>query len=104
MQSKPKVLQRFDTKPPLGYVEVKRVQILQRIRNSMDSTEQLKIIKNSRHLHRKWYRTTYPDVAELGMDPAEHYLRYGATMGRNPGKVFDTQFYLETYPDVAESG
>lgn len=33
-----------------------------------------------------------------------HYLRYGAAMGRNPGKGFDTQFYLTTYPDAAESG
>nr|MBP6735913.1 glycosyltransferase [Paracoccaceae bacterium] len=36
--------------------------------------------------------------------PAMHYLRYGAAMGRNPGKGFDTQFYLTTYPDAAESG
>ena len=34
-----------------------------------------------------WYARTYPDVAALGMDPAEHYLRYGAALGRSPGRT-----------------
>ncbi|MBC7157269.1 MAG: glycosyltransferase family 2 protein [Rhodobacteraceae bacterium] len=33
----------------------------------------------------EWYLKTYPDVAMLGMDPAEHYLKYGKMMGRDPG-------------------
>ncbi|MFN4128392.1 MAG: glycosyltransferase family 2 protein [Paracoccaceae bacterium] len=55
-------------------------------------------------MHSTWYRETYPDVAALGMEPALHYLRYGAAMGRNPGKNFDTRFYLRSYPDAAKSG
>lgn len=31
-----------------------------------------------------WYRSTYPDVDLLGMDPAEHYLRVGKALGRRP--------------------
>lgn len=31
-----------------------------------------------------WYRAAYPDVAMLGMDPAEHFRLYGALMGRAP--------------------
>lgn len=61
-------------------------------------------LKRSKQVHSNWYRQQYPDVAQLGMDPAEHYLKYGAAMGRNPGKNFDTRFYLQTYPDVAEAG
>lgn len=51
-----------------------------------------------------WYRETYRDVAELGMDPAEHYLQYGAELGRNPSRTFNTNLYLATYPDAARSG
>lgn len=70
----------------------------------MNLSQQIRMIRSSKQLHSNWYLETYPDVAALGMDPAMHYLRYGAAMGRNPGKGFDTQFYLTTYPDAAESG
>lgn len=66
-------------------------------------TEQIRLIKASGHVHTKWYHSSYPEVAKLGITPAEHYLRLGAAMGRNPGKDFNTKFYLEQYPDAAES-
>lgn len=69
-----------------------------------DLLTQKNIVKSTKLLHGKWYLETYPDVAELGMDPLVHYLRYGARMGRNPGKTFDTKFYLKTYPEAEESG
>lgn len=61
-------------------------------------------IRKTGHVHRNWYLETYPDVARLDMEPAEHYLKYGAAMGRDPGKNFSTKYYLERYPDVEESG
>lgn len=70
----------------------------------LEFAEQVRLIKSSKQVHSRWYLETYPEVAALGLDPAEHYLRYGAALGRNPGKNFDTRFYLETYPDAAESG
>ncbi|MFN3525824.1 MAG: glycosyltransferase [Paracoccus sp. (in: a-proteobacteria)] len=70
----------------------------------MTPAEQLRLIKSSKQIHTNWYKTTYPDVVELGMEPALHYLRYGAAMGRNPGKNFDTRFYLRTCPEAAKSG
>lgn len=70
----------------------------------MSFSKDLKLIEGSRMVHSKWYSEEYPDVAALKMPAAEHYLRYGAAMGRNPGKSFNTMFYRETYPDVAESG
>jgi len=70
----------------------------------MIHAKQLKIIKKSKLMHSNWYVTQYPDVAALGMDPAEHYLMYGAPMGRNPNKNFDTRFYLRNYPDAEASG
>jgi hypothetical protein len=30
-----------------------------------------------------WYRTTFPDVELSGLDPAEHYRRFGTLMGRS---------------------
>src|SRR5690606_34617326 len=65
---------------------------------------QIQLLKKSKQVHTTWYREQYPDVARLGMDPAEHYLKYGADLGRNPGKGFNTKFDLETYPDVKETG
>lgn len=65
--------------------------------------EQIKLAKSTKQIHSTWYCQTYPEVAELGLDPATHYVRYGAEMGRNPGKNFNTQFYLDTYPEVRKS-
>ncbi len=31
-----------------------------------------------------WYARTYPDVALTGLDPTEHYVRFGARLGRPP--------------------
>jgi hypothetical protein len=31
-----------------------------------------------------WYLEKYPDVKSAGVDPAEHYVRYGAREGRLP--------------------
>lgn len=52
---------------------------------------------------RAWYTAEYPDVDALGMDPAEHYYRFGARLLRDPGPGFSTRYYLGTYPDVAAS-
>jgi hypothetical protein len=51
-----------------------------------------------------WYLGTYPDVAATGLDPVRHYLRIGATEGRDPGPRFSSRDYLEQNPDVARAG
>ncbi len=51
-----------------------------------------------------WYRKAYADVAEHGMEPAMHYLTFGASEGRNPSPHFDTLWYLQANPDVEEAG
>lgn len=50
-----------------------------------------------------WYLNTYPDVKSANIDPAEHYLEYGAKEGRLPSASFDGNWYLKRYPDVADS-
>lgn len=47
-----------------------------------------------------WYLAEYPDVAQAGVDPLQHYLLYGGYEGRNPGPSFDSRWYLTQNPDV----
>lgn len=61
-------------------------------------------IQQSELFDHAWYLRRYPDVRKKGMDPLKHYLRYGATEGRDPGPGFSTRDYLRRYPDVATSG
>ncbi len=63
-------------------------------------------------LHRKerllvdddWYLEQYPDVKASGMDPYQHFMRFGVKEGRNPNAFFDTKWYLNEYLDVARAG
>lgn len=50
-----------------------------------------------------WYLARYPDVKKIHLSPAEHYLRYGWKMGRDPGPNFSTLEYLEKNPSIDPS-
>ncbi len=52
----------------------------------------------------KYYRSEYPDVAIMGVDPFQHYMTAGWLEGRNPSADFCTDFYLSLYTDIADSG
>ena len=63
------------------------------------------------HFDTKLYLIHNPDVAAGGVDPLEHYLRYGAKEGRatydavgDAVNGFDAQYYLLRNPDVAAAG
>jgi hypothetical protein len=73
-------------------------------KNKVTIKKQVQLLKSSGLFDEKWYRAEYPDVAQSGTNPFEHYLRFGAAEGRNPSPAFNTYFYLQTNPDVAESG
>jgi hypothetical protein len=51
-----------------------------------------------------WYLARYPDVAASGVNPLDHYLRRGASEGRDPSPRFSTRWYLSAYPDVRTGG
>ena len=53
---------------------------------------------------RNWYLNEYKDVANSGIDPVFHYLRYGADERRDPGPWFSTSWYLDEYNDVQDAG
>lgn len=52
----------------------------------------------------EWYLTSYPDVRTKKFDPAWHFIRHGASEGRNPGPKFNTNFYVAAHPEVRQSG
>ena len=62
------------------------------------------MIKDSGLFNQAWYLKQYPDVKINGIDPVEHYLRFGADEGRDPSPEFNTLRYLKLYPDVADAG
>lgn len=70
----------------------------------MYTKDDFELIRKSGILNRKWYSETYRDVAILGMDPIHHYLIYGAKMGRNPSRKFDTEFYIKQNPKLSKTG
>ena len=51
-----------------------------------------------------WYRKTYKDVAESGVDPALHYLLRGNIEGRRPSAAFDGVKYYRDHPSVLAAG
>lgn len=61
---------------------------------------QIDAVKASGLFDEAWYLAEYPDVTDGMKDPVEHYLRYGAAEGRNPGPNFDTHWYINSNPDV----
>ena len=51
-----------------------------------------------------YYVAANPDVASSGMDPLQHYLRFGRAEGRSPSPFFDAAFYVARNPDVGAAG
>lgn len=62
------------------------------------------VIKQSGMMDIEWYTSQYLDVQILGMDPVQHYLRYGVLLSRDPSPFFSTKAYLNDNLDVKENG
>lgn len=61
------------------------------------------LIERSPHFDAGWYLKKYADVAsdsKYASRPAEHYLKYGAFEGRNPGPDFDSEKYFNKHPEL----
>ena len=67
---------------------------------SIESQELTLQIKDSHYFDEQWYLIQYPDALNSGMQPAQHFLQFGAVENRNPGPLFDTAWYLEKNPDI----
>ena len=75
-----------------------------RIALSLQNVDDLHLIETSDLFDRDWYLEKYPDVAELKLSPAFHYLYYGGFEGRDPGAQFSSTFYFDLYEDVKQAG
>jgi len=64
----------------------------------------LAIIRRSPLFDRDWYLATYPDVLKMGVDPAKHYMYFGAFEGRDPSPKFLSSQYLDNNDDIKKSG
>ncbi|WP_180982574.1 glycosyltransferase family 2 protein [Methylocella silvestris] len=53
------------------------------------------IIEKSGIFDEGWYLETYPDVRAEGVDPLDHYIRFGSDENRNPNLLFDALFYKQ---------
>jgi len=60
------------------------------------------LIRASGYFDEAWYLRMADDLAESGISPIRHYLRWGADEGRNPSRHFHTNTY-KSYPDCAGS-
>jgi hypothetical protein len=63
-----------------------------------------RIIAQSGLFDKEWYLVTYPDVAEAGVDPVEHYDAHGWKEGRWPNFYFDPNWYCKNHPEVLTEG
>lgn len=62
------------------------------------------LLRRSALFDRDFYLKDNPVVAQSGMDPIRHYLKFGAKEGRDPSAGFCTSGYLKRYEDVQISG
>lgn len=60
----------------------------------------VKRIRESGLFDTQFYLETYKDVAQTGLDPIEHFIKFGAQMGRDPSRDFSTRFYATNNPVV----
>ncbi len=67
-----------------------------------DEEAQLELLRGSPLWDPAWYLRTYPDVVDLGEDPALHFVRHPYYPVRAPSERFDVRQYLIDHPDAVE--
>jgi hypothetical protein len=72
-----------------------------RQRAAAPAGEHAGLIEHSGLFDEDWYRTKYPDTAELD-EPLEHFCETGWREGRSPNPYFDTEWYAATYLAAAQ--
>jgi uncharacterized coiled-coil protein SlyX len=63
-----------------------------------------KLFSDHRLFDAGWYLSQYADVLKSRIDPLTHFIRYGASEGRDPHPLFCTSWYVREYPEVADEG
>lgn len=55
----------------------------------------ISLIARSKFFDEQWYMQKYPDLKDIKISAAEHYVRFGWKENRNPSSSFSTREYLE---------
>lgn len=58
------------------------------------------IINRSKMFDSDYYHFLYPDINKAGINPLQHFVRFGYLEERNPSIYFDTDYYLSQNSDV----
>lgn len=69
-----------------------------------DLKKRKEIIRASSLFDASFYLDTNPDVRKAGMDPLNHYCKFGIKEDRMPNPNFDPVWYREYYQDVKIDG
>lgn len=69
-----------------------------------DVTSDAELVRASGFFRESWYLQTYPEAEKSGLDPLEHFLRYGASGAFDPGPRFPSARYIEAHPELRETG
>ena len=67
---------------------------------AMSVREWKKRVEQSGFFNAEWYLKTNADVAQAGLNPLDHFIRFGSVELRNPSPKFDARWYVEEYPEV----
>jgi len=59
----------------------------------MSDLKILEMISSIGFVNSKWYKEQYPDVDLMGIEPVEHYIKYGFFMKRKPYSYFNLDLY-----------
>jgi len=77
------------------------------LKQKFSSNRQLRkhelLIRQSGKFDKDYYIKNYPQIGSEGIkNPVRHYLVEGASLGYNPAKWFDSNWYVQQYEDVKE--
>jgi glycosyltransferase involved in cell wall biosynthesis len=68
---------------------------------TIPDAQSIEQLKTSGCFDQEWYVSQYPDVLRLRLDAAEHFLRIGVNLGRNPSPSVSNAEYRERFGDHA---
>ena len=68
----------------------------------MEEKHKIQLIEESEFFDADWYEAQYPDVCQTSLSAAQHYLRYGWKMGRNPSPYFCAKSYEAENADLKQ--
>lgn len=71
------------------------------LRELREPLPDLPVVLDAGLVDQNYYLINGADVHEAGLDPVDHFCRYGWRDGRKPNIYFDTRWYLQTNPEVA---